>query len=191
MKEVWNRIKKWIEENEPKLLDLLNDATTIDELITLEESIGRTFPEEFGEFYLIHNGQKSDGDYLMNGEELLSIERMTSEWEIWANALDEGVFEAGVSHKSEPENGIKKNWWNKYWIPITQDGNGNNTCIDLDPSFKGRKGQIIKIWHDSPERELKSNSFKEWIEMYAKKLEDREYYYSEEWGGIIDKDRIC
>jgi cell wall assembly regulator SMI1 len=46
------------------------------------------------------------------------------------------------------------------------------------------------MWHDSAERELISRSFKEWISSYVNDLEKGKYVYSEDWGGIINKDDL-
>ena len=87
-----------------------------------------------------------------------------------------------------PDKGIKNDWWNDSWIPITYDGSGNHYCLDLDPTEEGIYGQIIRMWHDDAERTLVANSFKEWIVDYKDKLVSGQMVYSEDYFGIIDKD---
>jgi len=76
------------------------------------------------------------------------------------------------------------------WIPITANGSGDNYCIDLDPTDEGQKGQIIRMWHDDPQRELVSSSFRQWIYDYIADLENNVYEASDDigWGGVVRKD---
>ncbi|MEO1655927.1 MAG: SMI1/KNR4 family protein, partial [Bacteroidota bacterium] len=155
----------------------------------LEDLIGLSLPAEVIAFYKMHNGQEPDFYYLMDGEELLSLERMGDEWSIWKDLLDSGDFEQdGQAIESEPEEGIRNNWWNPAWIPLTYDGAGNHYCLDLDPTPQGKSGQIIRMWHDSSERELIADSFQEWMEAYVDGLEAGAFVYSEEYGAIISQE---
>jgi len=36
--------------------------------------------------------------------------------------------------------------------PLTDSGSGDRHCLDLDPAPGGSVGQVILMWHDSPER---------------------------------------
>ncbi|MDE5423548.1 hypothetical protein L3073_15115 [Ancylomarina sp. DW003] len=46
------------------------------------------------------------------------------------------------------------------------------------------------MWRDSPERGLIAESFLDWVNKYVKDLEKGQYVYSEDWGGIIDKNDL-
>ncbi|WP_332455118.1 SMI1/KNR4 family protein [Burkholderia ubonensis] len=63
----------------------------------------------------------------------------------------------------EPEPGIRGDWYNLKWIPLTHNGSGDHLCVDLDPDEGGRIGQVIRVWHDSPERELVAKGVGEWL----------------------------
>src|SRR5262249_17787219 len=126
-----------------------------------------------------------DSPGLIDATELLSLERILSEWKVWKEVLDCGDFD-GVT--SEPQDGIKDDWWNQRWVPLTYDGSGNHLCLDCDPGEGGANGQIITMWHDSAERELISASFEGWMNSFAADLENDRYEYSEEYGGLIQKD---
>lgn len=180
----WTIIKNWLSEHASHIKEELNPGITDEEINTLQAKIGVKFPSDFLEFYKIHNGQDSNSEGLIDTEELLSFDRIADEWSIWKDLLDKGTFE---NNSSEPNTGIKNNWWNPLWIPITYDGSGNHFCLDLDPAPEGTYGQIIRMWHDDPERSLEANSFTEWITQYTKNLQSGEYIYSEDWGGIINK----
>jgi len=187
MKEVWQRIEKWLAENTPEDLIVLNGGASDEEVKNLEEHLSVTFPDDVKTFYKIHNGQSDDGPYLLDGRELLSLERIKDEWDVWKELLDGGDFE---DVESEPEAGIRKDWWNEKWIPLTYDGSGNHDCLDLAPDNSGTSGQIISFWHDDPDRNIVANSFREWLENYADDLEAGLYVYSDEYGGVVRKEDI-
>ena len=124
-------------------------------------------------------------------EELLSFERIADEWKVWKDLLDSKDFEdKNGPFSSTPDSGIKKDWWNALWIPFTYDGSGNHYCLDLDPSNEGTYGQIIRMWHDDPQRNLVANSFSVWMTDYKNKLVSGQLVYSEDYFGIIDKEEV-
>ena len=184
--ETCSRLETWIKANAPHLTSAINAPATQQEIDDLEKILGANLPEDFVAFLKIHNGQDQDSDGLINTEELLSTDRITDEWKVWKTLLEKG----DLNLKSEPDKGIKSDWWNAKWIPITYDGSGNHYCIDLDPANGGQYGQIIRMWHDSSERELIAPSFKAWLNSYVGDLEKGNYVYSEDWGGIIHKDDL-
>jgi len=52
--------------------------------------------------------------------------------------------------------------------------------LDLDPAPTGVVGQIITMWHDTPEREVVADSFAELLAQFAEDLENDLYVFSEE-----------
>lgn len=191
MLSTWLNIETWLDKNAPQIKASLNNGIEQKDIEHLENVIGIKLPLDFLEFYKIHNGQDSSSEGLINAEELLSFERIIDEWSIWKDLLDKKTFqENGSSFTSDPDKGIKNDWWNPLWIPITYDGSGNHFCLDLDPTDEGKYGQVIRMWHDDSIRSLEANSFTEWINAYAIKLQNGDYIYSEDWGGIISKDNI-
>lgn len=191
MKDKWVKIESWLEENAPEINKSLNDGIGKTELAQLEYVLKSELPDDFVDFYSIHDGQEPDADWLLDGEEFMSARRILEEYKIWKNLLTNGDFkEDGVVYKSTPDKGIKDDWWNPKWIPFTYNGSGDHLCIDLDPAEGGTYGQIIRMWHDDPERSLEANSLKEWIERFVSGLESGQYVYSDEYGGVINKDDI-
>ena len=188
MKEFFDRFYILINNNAPKLRELLNPPAVEQDFLKLEKELDINLTQDFKNAYLIHNGQEEYEGQLFDGEEWLSLNRILSEWNIWKELLDNQTFEDnGEPYISLPQKGIKSDWWNKKWIPFTSDGSGNHICLDLDPTEKGNYGQIIRVWHDDATRELLANSFQEWFEDYIQKLEQGDYEYDEESGSIIEE----
>ena len=192
MTDIWNAIKLKLNEIAPEILNNLFPGVTDIEVWNLEKLIKAKLPIDFINFYKIHNGQKTKSAALIEREELLSFERIETQWKAWASLLDSKILEEKNNYYSSitSDNGVKKEWWNFLWIPITYDGNGNHFCLDLSPTKKGRYGQIIRVWHDDCEREVVANSFKEWITDYKDKLINGQFVYSEDYFGIVNKDWI-
>lgn len=191
MEQLWERIKAVLQKIAPELLGQLNPGITEKEIKALEASIGTTLPGEVIAFYKVHNGQSGESAGLINGEELLSLERIYDEWFVWKDLLDGRTFEDERGpYTSNPQSGIKNDWWNPMWIPLTYNGSGDHICIDLDPAEGGNQGQMIRMWHDDPERSLEAGSFKAWIENYVTLLESGQMVYDEDYFGIYNKEDL-
>ncbi|MDE1207008.1 SMI1/KNR4 family protein [Tenacibaculum larymnensis] len=187
IENLWNRFKNWITSNAPHLSKELQPSVQPEEIKQLQQTIQTELPEDFIAFLSIHNGQNRNADGFIDAEELLSSDRIMDEWKIWYDLYQSGDFD---DSEAEPDEEIKNFWWNPKWIPITYDGSGNHLCIDMDPTENGTKGQIIRMWHDDSVREFIAPSFKVFFENYCINLENDIYAYSDEWGGIINKEDI-
>ena len=180
----WTRIENWLADNAPEILENLNPGATEEEIKRTEEFLGVSFPEDFKDSYLIHNGQKPyvdtpDGqqwkDYcLMDMWQLLSLDRIKHEWSIWKELLDTGGL--GDNYMTL-DNGEVCEWWNPRWIPLTSNFCGDHHCLDLSGSLRGSEGQIIQMWHDIDIREIDAPSFKAWLGTFADDLEAGHYVY--------------
>jgi cell wall assembly regulator SMI1 len=185
MRPTWDRIDAWLRLNAPGIHDSLRPGATDLEIAETEQFLGVTFPEAVRESYRIHDGQSSEGPGLIDAWELLSLERIKDEWKVWKDLLDGGDFEG---NESEPEEGVRGDWWNDRWVPLTYSGSGDHHSLDLDPAPEGTTGQIILMWHDMAERPLIAPSFEAWMEQFADDLEAGLYAHSEDYGGLIKKD---
>jgi len=135
----------------------------------------------------IHNGQKGNAGWIIDGAELLSVERIIDEWTVWNDLLVSGDFSGCDEERS---NGVKNDWWNPKWIPFTYDGAGNHLCLDLDPAATGHYGQVITMWHDDAERDIKARSFNEWFTQYVKDVEQGQYVYHDDYEAIVNVNDI-
>jgi cell wall assembly regulator SMI1 len=183
VEEIWGEIKSWITKNAPHLLNFLAPGASIQDIEAAEAKLNLKFPQAFKEFYLIHNGQIDESECLVYQQAILSLKRIVSEWQTWMDLLKDGafIFEGNfLTSASNP--GIRNDWWNPKWIPITRDGCGDSFCIDMDPTDGGKSGQIISMWYDIDSRELMSDSFENWITQYASELSKGNYIYEERLG---------
>jgi cell wall assembly regulator SMI1 len=185
MKSIWNRIETWLAANAPEVLQGLNPPATQAQIASAEAALGVTFPRPLVETFLIHNGQTPDSPYLLDGWEFLSLDRIVEEWEVWKDLLDGGDFE---ENESDTDGHTVPDWWSPKWIPLTYSGGGDHDCLDLQPGPLGTVGQIIRMWHDGPSREVVAPGVREWLTTFANGLEAGRYILSDEYGGIVERD---
>ncbi|AFY87252.1 SMI1/KNR4 family protein [Chroococcidiopsis thermalis] len=179
MEEIWQRIDLWLQVNAPQIFETLQSGASEAQIAELETILSIKLSEDVKASYRIHNGQSIYKEGLFEGREFLSLNRIRDEWEVWKDLLDSGKFEG---YESDPDRGIRNNWWNEKWIPITYDGAGNHDCLDLDPADGGTVGQIMTMYHDSSDRKIVSSSLREWLQKYADELESGRFILQENYG---------
>lgn len=185
IKEIWKEIEQKLSQIAQPVFDDLNKGAEQQDFDKLQNSIKKDLPSDFVELYQIHNGQMlENGGGLINGEQLLPIEIIIEELNIWQELLNSNTF-ADMQSKADEQ--IINVWWSQYWIPITSDGAGNHYCLDLDPSDKGTYGQIIRVWHDSPHRAFVSESLTSWLNNFLNEINERLYHYNQDAFGFIKK----
>ncbi|HVI43467.1 MAG TPA: SMI1/KNR4 family protein [Chitinophaga sp.] len=188
MQDYWTRWENWMQHHAPPLLNILNPGVNTDTITSLERLTGTALPADFKNFYAIHNGQQRKRTGLIDADQLLPVEEIIEVWHRWQDLLDAGTFmHNDEPFASEPDTGIRNNWWNPKWIPITSDGFDNHLCIDMDPAPEGRTGQVIAFWHDDGHREVIAPSFRKWVDNYVSGLEKGEYVFIKKWG-IVRRD---
>ncbi|MEN3110891.1 SMI1/KNR4 family protein [Uliginosibacterium paludis] len=186
MEHTWQKFEQWLAQNWPEGLSCLNPPASDEQIAQLESQLEAKLPADFVACLKVHNGQNGFSS-VFDGMEFLSCEEIYSQWFVWKDLLDGGDFK---DISSEPDEGIKSDWWNSKWIPFTHNGGGDHLCLDLDPSASGSAGQIITMWHDMEARELKAKSFGEYFESYVSGVLTGKYVYSEEYGGLINADDV-
>ena len=181
---IWQKLERWIQANAPELHETLQAGASDQKIAQLEQQLGVTLPEDYKTFLQICNGQSEESDAGFYDGELLSVKSVKFQWDVWKRLLDDNAFE-GI--KSEPDEGVRNDWWNPRWIPFTHDGSGNHLCLDLEPSEGGTVGQVITMWHDSEKRKIKFPSFTTWLEMVLNGVEAGEIVFDrEEYNALVD-----
>ena len=185
MKNYWEQLINYLRYISEEFSDCVNSGASEKEIEKLEEKLNVAFPEDFKSFYQIHNGQRTDKFGMVPSGMILPLNNILSQLQIWKKIIDSGAI-SGI--RSEPELGVKNDWYNLNWIPITSDGSGNHLCMDLDPAEGGRIGQIITVEHDSPERFIVAPSFEDWIQNIVNEFKDGEYKF-DKYCGIFERNK--
>jgi len=89
---------------------------------------------------------------------------------------------------TEPKGPIKPLLWHYHWLPVTDAGNGNFFCVDLDPAPGGVVGQIF--WYERVEGPIQvvANGFVEWLERTALDLESGRVAHHPTDGFVVTQD---
>jgi len=194
MRATWDRIESRLRANAPQVLASLRPGATDEQIAETEKLLGVAFPKPVRESYRIHDGQAPHSRYgLIDGWEFLSLERIKEEWGCWMGLLDADDL---AGRETETQAGVRPGWWNPGWIPLIYGGTGDTHCLDLDPAPGGDLGQIITMWHDSPERHILAPSFSAWLGQLANALEAGRNFLDDYALVIWDEppaaaDRVC
>lgn len=189
MDQVWERIEAALAERFPELLATLNPGASEEAIVASEAALGIRFPDDFRLSVKRHDGQGAFRR-LMGVGPLLPLEGIVVQWQVWKELLDDGTFEDdGEPFESMPHPGVKPDWWNARWIPITHDGSGNHDCLDLDPADGGSSGQVIEMWHDDDIRPLNAPSLTAWLTEFLEELEAGELVLTDEYG-LVHQDEL-
>jgi cell wall assembly regulator SMI1 len=188
IEEIWDHIETWLSVNTPPGLVSLNPGASEQKIAETEEILSVKFPEDFIQFYLIHDGEdgKNHLGGVIGGENLLSLDRIVLVWKQLKH-LGEGEdlnFEL-PKRTTVTQKSIKKDWWNSKWIPITH-GEGH-ICLDFDPTEVGKQGQVIACHSNDDDMLFLGRSVQSWLNKYVKDLEAGKYLYSKELRCIINK----
>jgi cell wall assembly regulator SMI1 len=185
VRKAWKFIEDWFAREVPQFLPFLNAGATEEQIHAAERILGVTFPEDVRISYTIHNGETPQPGVILNGsgifesDAFFSLEAMVEDWRMWNKLLSEGTFEHS---EAVGYDGVKSDWWNPAWIPITHSAAGHYQCLDFDPAPGGYVGQIMSFYCNEVERGRDFDSFVEMLEDFVAKLEDEEIIYSEEYG---------
>lgn len=168
--DTWSRIEAWLAAHSPQVLASLRPSATEEQIAHLEALIGARLPDDARQSFARHDGSGNFG--LVNGNELLSLERAAGEWSFWVDFVQGGEADDFLA---EPGAGVRPGWFRAGWLPLTYDGAGDHACLDLDPAPHGVRGQIIEFWHDANDRDVVAPSFGVWLAKFAADLEAGAY----------------
>ena len=185
IREVWQEIEKWLEENFPQFLSYLNPPATIAEIKQTERELNIEFTNEVKQSYLLHNGSKN---WLLDGNNFLSLSKVIDfHNEKIARYHDRYLKEdMTISIDSASSEKVKKEIWNPKWIPILAESNIFLHFLDLDPSEYGLCGQIIFVNDDYHDIYFISENFTMLMETFLNDLKFGKYEISTN-GLYLDK----
>ncbi len=158
---VWSAILDRLSQTRPSICKSFQRGATVKQLAAIQALSKRPLPADFKRLWMIKNGQKKGAEGLFDSEEfndefvLLSTTDIVREWQAWNSLLVAGEFEFD---SAKPDAGVRADWYHPDWIPIASNTGGDFLCIDLSPNRGGKRGQIVCLKHDSPERTIVANS---------------------------------
>lgn len=171
MKDLWKRFEKWHRDHAPHLLEGLRPGASPESVEEAQGEMGVLFPEDLKESLLVHDG----GAGVIGSYDLLSLDRMVKDHAMHCRIAADGIDED--EGKTDETGSVRLVWWDRGWIPIVTDFGGDGYCVDTHPAPKGRRGQVIKFYHDDSPRPLLANSYREWLEAIVVDLESGLYRY--------------
>lgn len=136
IESVLEKIDQYLKTNRPEYYAILNPPITDDKIAGLEEKYGIQLPVDLKALYKWKNGHEEE--YFL--ENFIDLEQFPSlEYSLeWASELT-GMI--GLDFTRE-------NWWNKHWFPFFIMSASDSYCYDLEGTFTGNKGQILRYTHD-------------------------------------------
>ncbi len=179
---VWERIEAWYEAQ--GATDMLEYGASAQAITATEQKLGLAFPIELRDSLLRHDGSGSLG---WPGGELLSLERIADERQVWMELVADGIFDDDADHNANSLT-VQPGWWNPGWIPLQADGGGNGMVVDTVPAAQGALGQVLFMDHEIGPSEAIHPSLSAYLKQVCTSLENGEFVF--ENGAIISGDDL-
>lgn len=163
---LWKRIDRWLERNAPPLLRLMGKPATREAIYKAEKALGLELPDDVRASCTVHDGSAAfrffpSGDFL-------SLKQMVFEHRMLVTTHRGNTFDG---HEGHPTGPIRKDWYNEGWVPLTHDGCGDHTFIDLAPAKGGKVGQLIDFGHEQGTEGVAAPSLARYLKVMADALE--------------------
>lgn len=185
IESAWARLKKWYTENVPAKVFSFERGASAAEIANAGAHLGVTLPKEVADSYLICNGLHGCG--LSYFGYFNSLKEMVSIWDRWCS-FDKEALE--WPHPwLEPDAGIKKIYWNRLRIPLTDNQDNNHVFLDLDPADGGVVGQVIFLERLEGPRMKLADSLALWLHRFVGGLESGQYIYDVDAESLIPKEQ--
>lgn len=130
----WSRLDAWRRTLPTDAPEPFRGPASDDDLLALEAGVGVALPEAWRASLRLHDGQETGRTEPFAGETLLSARQILAQWSLWRELVAHGDL---ADSEGGPEPGIRGDWYNPKWIPLTHDGSGDHLCVDLDPDEGG------------------------------------------------------
>lgn len=172
MREVWERVRRALDTHAPGLSAELRPGAGEKAITATEAALGVPFPEEVRESMRIHNGTS---DHLLDGWQLEPLDRIVDRNAMFRDLVDDGTVPLGESARVRPHGPVRPQKWNRRWISIATDGNGNDLALDLDPPADGTLGQVIRRDREGRDVFVLAPGLRAMLEGFADDLEQGRY----------------
>lgn len=143
------RLDAWYAAHLPHDKYVFNPPATDARIDAFEQLVGFKLPTSYRQLYRWHDGEEDDRWGHIYGLPLLSLRQAATNWTGWNETIAGfGGNRYMIPAASWPKGAVDPAYANPRWIPLTQDGSGNNIGLDFDPWPGGRVGQIIVYGRD-------------------------------------------
>jgi cell wall assembly regulator SMI1 len=169
--DAWSRIDAWLRFNAPDSFRLPSGGSEND-IEATEKLTGCRLPADVRESYRIHNG--SNRIWIFQQGFLIPLGGASPEPDFSVVGIWTAMLQCAEMMKDErgtPKGPISTDWWNRGWIPLTENDCGDYICIDTVPARGGRVGQVIDWWHEQAATGVLAASWREWLVQLVGKLE--------------------
>jgi cell wall assembly regulator SMI1 len=156
------RLDRWLRANRPQYHSMLLPGASASGVDALERRVGAGLPPRLKEMLAWRDGT--------GGVEVLADEDLACEgrWMSVAEITETVEMLDGMAAVDEWE---RDDWWHAGWVPFLMTFSDDYLCVDLNGSFGGQPGQILKFWHDDKERPIVHSSFDAWLQTFVAALE--------------------
>lgn len=166
------RLDVWYSAHLPPENYIFNPPATDDQIDEFERLVGLQLPSSYRALYRWHDGEADDRWGHFYGLPLLSLRQAAVEWTGWKETIvGFGGNRYAIPAASWPEGAVDPAYVNPRWIPLTQDGSGNNIGLDFDPWPRGRIGQVILHGRDEDVKAVLAPSLGAFLRWIADLLE--------------------
>ena len=155
--DIWEAYKVQVKLKLPEADFKFNPPANLKEVSQWEEALSQKLTAELLKLYELGNGQAEDGQSFINGFTLMTILDAASQWQ----RIDTKI--AKIKIPETAKGAVKKEIWNKKWIPFASDPGGNFLCVDFSPADGGYAGQVIAVYFEAGIREVIAPSVKEYF----------------------------
>ena len=175
--EVWDRFESAVrgasQEDINWLLKFYPDAPeSLIELLKLVD--GTYYREYFGEkvlLYFLGSDYEGFPYYLLSARQMVDTKNQFRQWGDYLinREYDDIPVDEGVCDDMDKLNFL-------HFSDCCNNGGTSQLFLDFSPSAKGKKGQVLRFFHDPDEMVIVADSFDEYLQM----LIDNEYDFIDE-----------
>jgi cell wall assembly regulator SMI1 len=180
----WKRLETWYREHCPDILDGMGPGATPEEVRAVEQTIGRSLPEELRQSFAIRNGVHEG---CLSNLDFLTLEQVLNAWNFWDEYCRLDAFR-NLSREwctSIPRNAIRLDLYDRDWVPLVSGPVMNHLGIDLDPGTEGLPGQVINFGYEQDRKAVLAWTWGWFLTDLAEELERGNFQFHERSGLML------